>query len=560
MKQLFTETELRELLQQDEGQFLEFKSLWDLSGGTRKVLERRTVRDKIAEYVAAFANADGGTLVLGVDNDGTLSGHGYPDEAITEFLAVPQRRLRPAVAIRHQRISLAGNEIIVLQVALEPEAVMVEGDGFPYRVGDQVRQEPQEVINQRKQAYRTVGYECRFNFDASLDNLDLALAGDFLRRSVYRDRAPEDTLQELGLIVPRAGGFAITNAALLLFGKRPFARWHPRAGLRMFRVAGTERRHGRDRNVTQLRPLIEPPLALAIPEAHQLAASQIKKSEKLHDLFFREMPEYPEFAWQEAIVNAFAHRDYNDHGREIEVWFFDDRMEVLSPGDVVPPVTVDQLRDRQRVHASRNPLVVRVLAEVGIMRDEGEGVPRIYQEMESSLLKQPRLTIAASQFELALYNQPAFTGPTAEWQGVVSQLDVTKAQKRALLAFPDGLTNEDYRTVNGLDRDQAYREIQELVAQGVLSPATTVGRGAVYLPAPAMQKATAWLEQRLPKLQTFFQTHDRLTNTDYRELMGVTRNTARHELGRLMEAEFLVQVGERKSAHYVMGTKLVPKD
>jgi predicted HTH transcriptional regulator len=109
----------------------------------------------------AFANADGGTLLLGADNDGTLSGHGYPEESITEFLAVPQRRLRPAVPIRHQRITLDGNEIIVIQVGIEPEAVMVDGDGFPYRVGDQVRQEPQEIINQRKQAYRTVGYECR---------------------------------------------------------------------------------------------------------------------------------------------------------------------------------------------------------------------------------------------------------------------------------------------------------------------------------------------------------------------------------------------------------------
>ena len=150
----------------------------------------------------------------------------------------------------------------------------------------------------------------------------------------------EDTLRELGLILPKAGGVGVTNAALLLFAKRPFARWHPRAGIRMFRVAGTERRHGKYRNVTQLERPIEPPLALAIPEAHRLAASQIRKSEKLHDLFFREMPEYPEFAWQEAIVNAVAHRDYNDQGREIEVWFFDDRMEVLSPGDLVPPVTL----------------------------------------------------------------------------------------------------------------------------------------------------------------------------------------------------------------------------
>ena len=57
------------------------------------------------------------------------------------------------------------------------------------------------------------------------------------------------------------------------------------------------------RNVTQL-GRVDLPLAEAIAEAQQLARDQIRRSERLHDLFFREMPEYPEFAWQEAIVNA----------------------------------------------------------------------------------------------------------------------------------------------------------------------------------------------------------------------------------------------------------------
>lgn len=247
------------------------------------------------------------------------------------------------------------------------------------------------------------------------------------------------------MIAPRAGGFAITNAALLLFGKRPFARWHPHAGIRMFRVAGTQRRHGKYRNVTQLEGPIEPPLALAIPEAHRLAASQIKRSETLHDLFFREMPEYPEFAWQEAIINAIAHRDYNDQGREIEVWFFDDRMEVLSPGDLVPPVTLERLRRRHPSHASRNPLLVRVLAQVGIMRDEGEGIPRIFEEMQESLLKDPEITVEASQFCVVLRNEPAVAGPSAEWQGVVASLDLGATQKRVLLAHPDGFSDADYQ-------------------------------------------------------------------------------------------------------------------
>ena len=99
----FSEAELRALLEREEGQFLEFKSLWDLSSGARRTLDRRKARDIIADVVAAFANADGGTLILGVEDDGTPTGHGYPPEAVADLLAVSERRLRPPVRCATQR-------------------------------------------------------------------------------------------------------------------------------------------------------------------------------------------------------------------------------------------------------------------------------------------------------------------------------------------------------------------------------------------------------------------------------------------------------------------------
>ncbi len=89
MKELFSEMELRRLIAQGEGQFIEFKSLWDLKDGQKKARNRRDVRDQIAEYVAAFANADGGTLLLGIDDDGTPSGHSYPEEALKRIRRHP---------------------------------------------------------------------------------------------------------------------------------------------------------------------------------------------------------------------------------------------------------------------------------------------------------------------------------------------------------------------------------------------------------------------------------------------------------------------------------------
>ena len=275
-----------------------------------------------------------------------------------------------------KRYSLDGKEILVFDVGAAPEAVMVEGNGFPYRVGDSIVREPEQVINDRKQAYRRVGYERLTRPEATVEDLDLELASNFLSGSFWRNRPIQELLETYGLVLPRSGAPAITNAALLLFAKAPLLRWHPTASIRFFRVSGTQRLHGSQRNVTQLGRL-ELPIASLIGEAYRFTQSQIRRSERLHNLFFREVPEYPTFAWQEALVNAVAHRDYGDQGRNIEVWFYEDRMEVISPGDLVPPVTLADLRARRSVHASRNPLIVRVLADTGIMREERE---RAFQE------------------------------------------------------------------------------------------------------------------------------------------------------------------------------------
>jgi len=542
--------ELRALFERDEGQFLEFKSLWDREGDAPRRLGRRVVRDKIADVVAAFANADGGTLILGVEDDGTPSGHNYPAEAIDGFVDVPTSRLRPAVRCRTQRITLDGHELVVLEVPMSPEAVMVEGNGFPYRIGDQVHREPQEVINARKEAYRAVGYEQRFRPEASLDDLDPDLVGRFLAGTPLSARTPEGILEHFGLIQPRSGGWGITNAALLLFGRPPLARWHPRAGLRFFRVKGTERRHGSRRNVTQ-GARIELPLAEAIAEAHRLAEQQIGRSEKLHDLFFRETPEYPGFAWQEAIVNAFAHRDYEVQSQEIEVWFYADRMEVKSPGELVPPVSLQALRARRPVHASRNPLLVRVLAEAGLMREEGEGVPRMFEEMHESFLRAPQLDLADGVFTVTLRNEPIFSGPSPEWKALVDALPVELPQKRALLAHPEGFSNGDYQTLNQVDRDEAYRQIQEIVARGVVRAAEKPGRGAVYRIAEDLLEQRAFLDRRVPKLREFFARRSRLKNADYRELFGLTRYASLRELRQLVDQGFLRLEGERRGAHYL---------
>ncbi|WP_419941038.1 ATP-binding protein [Candidatus Palauibacter sp.] len=407
MSPRFTDAELREILARGEGQFVEFKSAWDRSSGDRRALKRRHIRDKIAVSVAALANVDGGLLLLGVEDGGEPSGHGYPDEALEDVLAVPARRLRPAVSCRTERLTIDGEEILAFQVPIAAEAVMIEGNGFPCRVGNQIVREPQEVINARKQAYRRVGYEQQYRPQARIEHLDLQLAASFLRKTPVGERPVLELLEYYGLIEKDIRDWRVTNAALLLFARRPAVRWHPKAGLRVFRVNGTERRYEPDRNVTQIGRVCLP-LARALEEGKGMVRSQVRRTERLRGLFFEDTPEYPEFAWQEALVNAVGHRDYQDTTRETEIWFCTDRVEIANPGELVPPATLEALFEGLRrgrpIHASRNPILVRVLADAGVMRDEGEGVARIFREMTLNSLSRPTITPDAGSFTITLYN------------------------------------------------------------------------------------------------------------------------------------------------------------
>ena len=99
------------------------------------------------------------------------------------------------------------------------------------------------------------------------------------------------------------------------------------------------------------------------------------------------MPEYPEFAWFEGIVNALTHRKYSIRKEHIKVLMFDYRLEILSPGLLPNIVTIENILNQRY---SRNPKIARVLCEFGWDKEMNEGVKRIYSETEKLFLKKPQ--------------------------------------------------------------------------------------------------------------------------------------------------------------------------
>ena len=115
--------------------------------------------------------------------------------------------------------------------------------------------------------------------------------------------------------------------------------------------------------------------------------SQIKEHTYLGaDAKFVTEAEYPEFVWKELIVNAITHRDYSIKGTDIQIKMFDDHLTVESPGTLPGIVRLNNMRE---VHFSRNPKIAEFLHEYGYVREFGEGVDRIYSEMQQAGLPEP---------------------------------------------------------------------------------------------------------------------------------------------------------------------------
>jgi ATP-dependent DNA helicase RecG len=150
--------------------------------------------------------------------------------------------------------------------------------------------------------------------------LDATLLARAIEAGGGVDAMPADYLVRRRLAERIDAKVVLREAAVLLFAERPETIAHPNAGVRVMRVAGTERLTGARYNVREF-PRIEGNLPSVLAQVRTLLDTLIDRSARLRDLFFEETPEYPTFAWQEAIVNAVAHRDYSIQGQSVESGF-----------------------------------------------------------------------------------------------------------------------------------------------------------------------------------------------------------------------------------------------
>ena len=148
---------------------------------------------------------------------------------------------------------------------------------------------------------------------------------------------------------------------------------------------------------------IEYPLLRIIDEAKSFIATQLREFTALDPNTgrFQIVPEYPEFAWLEGVVNAVTHREYAMSGNFIKISMYDDRLEIESPGKLPNVVTLQNIKNTRY---SRNPRISRVLTEFGWVRELNEGVKRIYSDMARFFLDEPVYSEPEESVRLVLKN------------------------------------------------------------------------------------------------------------------------------------------------------------
>jgi ATP-dependent DNA helicase RecG len=459
------------LLKQERGQFLEFVSAHEYrrSAGQKK-REEDLARD-IVRVLSGMANADGGTVLVGVEPDKSVTGIPYNHDELQTLIQAPQHLIRPELSASCEKVRLGNLQLLKFEVASGLEIYRIAGGRSFYRVGAETASLPGEQIHSLKEAKKNVFYERQQALNATWFDLDTDLVQAFVNKT-QKGNEPQAVLSHTYHLLDHSRALPCpNNAALLLFAKDPM-RWHPRGGIDFVKYEGSERQHGSSLNVVK-RIRFEAPLVRLIDEAVGRIKEHIRERTILHDLFFRERLEYPTFAWQEALVNAVAHRDYGLTGASIEVSMFDDHITVRSPGLPPPPVTLEHLRLQKSIHFSRNPLIVRVLADLGYLREIGEGIPRMFQEMETYGLHPPELAADGFIFSVTLRNAPIYDDATLRWLNQFGASQINVRQRRLLAyAYCHGKTfsTAEYERIAEVDRDIAYREIRSMVKNGIVAP------------------------------------------------------------------------------------------
>ena len=376
----------------------------DVSGSESVTLEFKkstAEKDKACRTLCAFANGQGGELIFGVTPSGKLVGQKVNDRTLEE-LAQEFQGFEPGLNPHIQRIPVSDageHELEALLIRVEHSAnTPVSFRGVPYeRVLNTTRVMTRSDYQRQllEAMHSSDRWEIQPAKGCNIDDLDLnelvLTIEEAIRRGRLVDPGTRDPLlllQGLGLLLH---GDLLSCAAVALFCKDDQALpAFPQFQLRLARFKGKTRAEFLDNrqysgNAFDLLRRAERFLLDWLPISSKIVPGQLARTDT---------PALPLEAVREALANAFAHRDYSSPSGAVSVALYDDRLEIISPGELHFGLTPEKL---YQPHESKpwNPWIAKVFYRRGLIETWGRGTLQIVKLMQDAGLTAPQLQAGA---------------------------------------------------------------------------------------------------------------------------------------------------------------------
>ena len=456
------------------------------------------------ETMSSFANGTGGVMIFGVDEM-----HGYKivgvhdPQRLQADIATTASDMEPAVRPEFTVEKFDEGTVVAAEIEeIDPELKPCYHKPAGFQKGSFIRVGNSDRHMTDYEIFGYVSARTQPEFDkepvreATLDDLDEERVKDYVervRRGRPNTRLAGDlpqALKHLNVLREIDGVLLPTLAGMLVFGKDP-QHFEPQLVITFLQFFGTGYEKGPRGERFMDNRKFEGPLPQMVDDTVNYVISRLAKSSLIEGLFRRDIPEYPEEAVREAVVNAVAHRDYSHfvRGSYIQIRLFADRLEVQSPGGLYGKVTVDTLDEES---STRNRVLMRILEDLHVVENRGSGIRSMVEAMRSASLGPPVFDDRRASFWV-IFRSHTLMGPQeVAWLNQFAALPLNDRQRVALvcLRLNDRITNSDYRRLNSVDVTTATRELRQLVEAGLAVQHSTK-RWAYYTPGEKLRAKAA---------------------------------------------------------------------
>lgn len=379
---------LQELLSQPEGKTLEFKS------GLSSL-------KPILKTLVAFANTAGGTLIIGRSDDGKITGVGdvlFEEERIASAIA---DGIRPAMMPEIEVCTHEGKPLLMVTVPhwRGPFYLKTEGPvkGVYVRLGSTNRRAGEEILAELQRSLSGLAYDQMPLTDVTVHDLDMTRIEQAF--TAVGRIVDERKLETMGLLAPHAGKLAVSKGGLILFGcDKVRESFFPDARASCARFRGTDRTDFIDRLD------LEGSLFDAIHEVPAFIRRNTRMAARIEAMRRHDIPEYPEVAIREVLINAIAHTDYSLTGMHILIAIYSDRMEIQNPGMLPFGMTMEDFK--AGVSKVRNRVIARIFRELGLMEEWGSGYRRVMAACQNGGYPTPNWQELGAAFRVTFYPHP----------------------------------------------------------------------------------------------------------------------------------------------------------